>query len=126
MPRKVVEPSGRPAASSCSGRATRCCPSWPVRDRRRPSRSSPPRWCRRFKGPGPPFEPATATTRDELGLVIVEGRRKTVQHLEGGIVGKILVAEGTRVWHKRAPHRENTENKQAPAGRARYYPQLPC
>lgn len=31
------------------------------------------------------------------GLVIVEGQRKTVQHLEGGIVGQILVREGDRV-----------------------------
>lgn len=31
------------------------------------------------------------------GSVVVEGRRKTVQHLEGGIVGEILVAEGSRV-----------------------------
>lgn len=31
------------------------------------------------------------------GSVVVESRRKTAQHLEGGIVRSILVAEGTRV-----------------------------
>ena len=31
-----------------------------------------------------------------LGTLAVESRRKTVQHLEGGIVGEILVDEGTR------------------------------
>ncbi len=31
------------------------------------------------------------------GVVSVDGYRKTVQHLEGGIVGEILVREGERV-----------------------------
>jgi len=31
------------------------------------------------------------------GVVLVEGKRKTIQHLEGGIVGTILVEEGTEV-----------------------------
>jgi len=31
------------------------------------------------------------------GVVLVEGKRKTIQHLEGGIVAAILVEEGTEV-----------------------------
>jgi multidrug efflux pump subunit AcrA (membrane-fusion protein) len=31
------------------------------------------------------------------GVVSIDGYRKTVQHLEGGIVGEILVREGARV-----------------------------
>ncbi len=31
------------------------------------------------------------------GVVVIEGRRKTVQHLEGGIVDEILVKEGSEV-----------------------------
>lgn len=31
------------------------------------------------------------------GTVVVEGRRQTVQHLEGGIAGEILVEEGSKV-----------------------------
>ncbi len=31
------------------------------------------------------------------GIIVVEGSRKTVQHLEGGIIKEILVAEGSRV-----------------------------
>ena len=47
---------------------------------------------RRFGGVGTPPNAALAP-----GVVAVDSKRKTVQHLEGGIVSGILVREGERV-----------------------------